>query len=350
MGANTTKNSKWNDSALKIYRDQLTDARYAPATQEQIATWSHQAAAGDLAAKHRMIETNLRLAVVIALEFSAGNCAWLDLIQESNLALTHSVVQFEPEKGFRISTYAKPWIINRCRSFIRAHGRNVRIPVYIYEAARRYSEVITEVWQKLGRAPTHDEIVENVPVSRMKWLLMLAILQGEDSLDQEIAAANSDSDDYPHYPLDGYDLVADQSTLSPSSRLIAKEEFVELYSGWLRFNTVLEYRRAEEPESVRRLELKAGLTNSGVPTTLEYVGETCNPAVTREAIRISVRNSWRRLHSLGSPFKNEDDLIESKNALQDLLDIFTDKTEVEAMQIEAMKAHARWYTKFKAKH
>ena len=151
-------------------------------------------------------------------------------------------------------------------------------------------------------------------------------MQAELSLDYEFWT-DLDGDDEIQTQ-SRHDIIPDQLTLSPSSRLIAKERLAEMYSDWWRFRTILEHLRKKEKtgaEKIRRFELKVGLNDSGEANTLEFVAGTCAHLVTREAIRISVRNTWRTLDKLGSPYTSEADLMEAMTSLQNMLDLFGGK-------------------------
>lgn len=345
MNLRAFRNLLRDDFALRIYRDELKDEKYRPVNAEQISQWSQQALQGDISAKHRIVETNLRLVVMIALDGSTDNCSRLDLIQEGNLGLIGAVERFDSKRGIKLSTYARDWILCRCRRFVYKHGRNVRVPVYAHEAARSYSDNLDDFRNKLGRTPTRAEFEEKIQVGQIRWLAILTVLQNERSLDYEFFDI-SDDDQAQNV----HEVTADQSTLSPSSRLLAKERLTEMYSEWWRFNTLLEHLRTEGPEKIRRFELKAGLIGSNGPTTFESVARTCNPLVTRQAIEICVSRIWIRLANLGSPYQDENSLIEAEIRFHNLRDMFESDAEIRAIKTEARKAYNRWHLEFAETH
>ena len=120
---------------------------------------------GDDAAYRRMVEANLRLVVSVAKRFTGRGLSFLDLIQEGNLGLIKAVKKYDPEKGFKLSTYATWWIRQAISRSIADHSRTIRIPVHMVDVMNRVSRATHKLVQELGREPSAQELSEELGIT-----------------------------------------------------------------------------------------------------------------------------------------------------------------------------------------
>jgi RNA polymerase nonessential primary-like sigma factor len=159
--------------ATQIY---LSEIGYSPLlTAEEEVHFSRLALKGDEAARKRMIESNLRLVVKIARRYLNRGLALLDLIEEGNLGLMRAVEKFDPERGFRFSTYATWWIRQTIERAIMNQTRTIRLPIHIVKELNVYLRAARQLTQQLDHEPTPEEIAELVdkPIDDVKKMISL---------------------------------------------------------------------------------------------------------------------------------------------------------------------------------
>jgi RNA polymerase nonessential primary-like sigma factor len=162
-----------NLDATQLY---LSEIGFSPLlSAEEEVYFSRLALKGDEAARKRMIESNLRLVVKIARRYNNRGLPLLDLIEEGNLGLIRAVEKFDPERGFRFSTYATWWIRQTIERAIMNQTRTIRLPIHVVKELNIYLRTARELVQKLDHEPTAEDIAQelDVPVEDVSKMLRL---------------------------------------------------------------------------------------------------------------------------------------------------------------------------------
>ncbi len=185
-----TKSATWysaNDEDLKttnIVDQYLKDIRKVPLlTKEEELYYSRQAKLGHEFARKKMIESNLRLVVKIARRYLRSDVQLLDLIEEGNLGLMHAVEKFDPEKGFRFTTYSAWWIQQNIERAIMNQSRTVRIPVHVVKKMNAFYRLRRDLCKTLDHEPTTQELAEAASQSQKSIEHILTLSEKTLSID-----------------------------------------------------------------------------------------------------------------------------------------------------------------------
>jgi len=251
-----------SDDSVRLYLREIGKVPLLSAEEE--VTLARRVQKGDKEAKDEMAEANMRLVVSIAKRYVGRGLDLLDLIQEGNTGLLRAVEKFDPEKGFKFSTYATWWIRQAITRAIADQARTIRIPVHMVETINKLLRTHRRMTQDLNREPTNEELAVELEIDVEKVEHIMKIKQDISSLDATIRKDEEDS-------VLG-DFIEDEDTPSPreSATIQLLKEHV---------NDMLDYLTPREQKILR---MRFGL-DDGKTHTLEEVGHEFG--VTRERIR-----------------------------------------------------------------
>jgi RNA polymerase primary sigma factor len=170
----------------RIARDRLL-------THEEEIELGKVAIAGDGEARRKLVEKNLRLVVAVAKRYRGLGLPFEDLIQEGNIGLMKAVEGFDPDKGFRFSTYATWWIRQAIHRALRDKGRTIRVPVHMGEKIRKVSSAFGELSAKHGREPTEEEVAGRLGWGAGEVRFVVEAIPDATSLDQPVSSEENAS-------------------------------------------------------------------------------------------------------------------------------------------------------------
>ena len=218
---------------------------------------------GDAEARERMINSNLRLIVTIAHDYTNLGLPLLDLISEGNIGLTKAVERFDPAKGAKFSTYAMWWIKQAIKRALANQSKTIRLPVHLVDKIARVRRVSLKMSDELGREPTDDELGEEIGIAGEKVARFKSLAIRPASIDGPIS--DDDSTEFG-------EVIGDEEAQTPFELLRHKNLLGEM-EGLL---DVLDKRE------MKIISQRFGL-DGGEPRTLENVAK--NFGITRERIR-----------------------------------------------------------------
>lgn len=254
-----------SDDSVRLYLREIGKIPLLSA-EEELAL-AQKVVAGDKRAKDKMAEANMRLVVSIAKRYSGRGLDFLDLIQEGNTGLLRAVEKFDPDKGFKFSTYATWWIRQAITRAIADQARTIRIPVHMVETINKLLRTQRRMTQELNREPTIEELAKELEMEPEKVEYVMKIKQDITSLDAGVGRDGEGEDESFLR-----DFIEDEDSATPeesAASQLLKEQVQSILS-----------TLSDREQKI--IKMRFGLEN-GKSHTLEEVGQEF--AVTRERIR-----------------------------------------------------------------
>ncbi|MCL9780984.1 RNA polymerase sigma factor RpoS [Vibrio sp. S4M6] len=245
-------------------------------TAEEEVLYARRALRGDEAARKRMIESNLRLVVKISRRYSNRGLALLDLVEEGNLGLIRAVEKFDPERGFRFSTYATWWIRQTIERALMNQTRTIRLPIHVVKELNIYLRTARELSQKLDHEPTAEEIALQLDKPVDDVSKMLRLNERVSSVDTPIGGDGEKA---------LLDIIPDANNSDPE--VSTQDDDIK--------SSLIHWLDELNPKQKEVLARRFGLLGYE-PSTLEEVGREIN--LTRERVRQIQVEGLRRLREI----------------------------------------------------
>lgn len=252
-----------SSDSVQMYLREIGRIPLLKANEEVILAKANEK--GDLSAKKKLIESNLRLVVSIAKRYvGRGGLTLLDLIQEGNIGLFRAVEKFDYRRGYKFSTYATWWIRQAITRALADQSRTIRIPVHMVETINKFTQISRKLVQELGREPLPDEISAEMglPIDKVRHIIKI----NQETVSLETSVGDDEDDSTLG------DFIEDVKTISPgisAGRRLLTDHVKKVLHSLL-------------PREQKILEMRFGLID-GIGHTLEEVGKEFG--VTRERIR-----------------------------------------------------------------
>lgn len=260
--------------ATQLY---LGEIGYSPLlTASEEVYYARRLQRGDQAARKRMIESNLRLVVKISRRYNNRGLSLLDLVEEGNLGLIRAVEKFDPEKGFRFSTYATWWVRQTIERAIMNQTRTIRLPIHIVKKLNVYLRTARELAHKLAYEPTPEDIAKELDVPAKEVSKILKLNERISSVDSPLGTTADK---------DLLDIIPDSTDHTPENSLQTNDMKLRIVD-WL---------EDLQPKQREVLARRFGLLGYEADT-LENVGKEIG--LTRERVRQIQVEALKSLHSV----------------------------------------------------
>jgi RNA polymerase primary sigma factor len=270
------------DSSKKAYTDGLQTfinqvSQYPLLTQRQEKELAKRIVAGDQKAKEIMLKHNLRLVISIAKSYTKNDVPFLDLIQEGSIGLMRAIDKFEPEKGFKFSTYATWWIKQAITRAIGDKSRIIKVPTHVHTRLYKIQKAERRLEVELGRDPSLPEIAAHVEMTVEDVENLLMYRRQIISLDKPISESSEDDNDFSSYLYDDTNPNTEEQVLEN-----AKYDIIDDILGSLSYRDrkIVDYRFGLYGREVK---------------TLDEVGRTFN--ITKERVRQIEANALEKIRA-----------------------------------------------------